>query len=414
MTAGPYAEATGSTTPTSHPGRSLAVLITGAAMMQAALLVASTASTLLFAAALGDRWAGVPGTAGVLGTAAGSIGLTWLMGRSGRRSGLVAGYAIAVVGGCLCIAGAVAAPLLAVGGLFLIGVGGAGSQLARYAGADLYPEARKGFALGAVMWAGTIGAVGGPVMLAPSSEVAELVALPPLTGAFLLAAVAAVVAGAVSAGLRRPTTRVPGRRAARTSLAHGLLASRVTRVALVAMIVNQIVMVAIMIAAPLQLHHHGDGLATVGIVISAHVLGMYALAPLSGYLADKFGSGSVLVAGLLLAGGSAVALFTVPHLTGAGLLVDLFVLGYGWNLTMVGGSALLVRGAPTGDQLRVQGAVEAAVWGASAFATFTSTQLFAVGGYQVIAVASVALVAVALCYAVRARPTSRTGKEATA
>ena len=129
------------------------------------------------------------------------------------------------------------------------------------------------------------------------------------------------------------------------------------------MIVNQVVMVAIMIAAPLHMHHHGYGLGAVGIVISVHVLGMYALAPLSGYLADRFGSRRVLVAGLLLAAGSAAALVGVPHLTGAGLLVVLFVLGYGWNLSLVGGSATLAREVPKIDQLRVQGIVEAAVWG---------------------------------------------------
>ena len=189
--------------PDPQPNRSLAILIIGAAMMQAALLVASTASTLSFASAFGDRWGGVPGTAGVLGVAAGSIGLTWLMGRTGRRFGLIAAYTVAAAGAGLAIAGTLMEPLLAIGGLLLLGVGGAGSQLARYAGAELYPESRKGFAIAAVVWAGSIGAVGGPAMLAPSSDFASWVGLPPLTGAFLLAIVAAVVAGSASTGLPR-------------------------------------------------------------------------------------------------------------------------------------------------------------------------------------------------------------------
>lgn len=394
-----------------NPGRSLAVLSTGAAMMQAALMLASTASTLLFAAAFGDRWAGVPGTAGVLGVAAGSIGLTYVMGRMGRRFGLIGAYAVAAFGAGIAIAGAVASPLLAVGGLFLLGIGGAGSQLARYAGAELYPESRKGFALGAVVWAGSIGAVGGPAILAPSSDAAGWVGLPPLTGAFLLAAIAAGVAGSASTGLPRFTTPARSQTPTRTPLR--LLASPATRIALVAMIVNQVVMVAIMIAAPLHMHHHGYELGAVGIVISVHVLGMYALAPLSGYLADRFGSRRVLVAGLLLVGGSAAALVSAPHLTGVGLPAVLFVLGYGWNLSLVGGSALLARDVPKTDQLRVQGGVEAAVWGASAFATFTSSQLFAASGYQLLAAASVAFVAVPLFYIARSHPTPSTDKEAT-
>jgi MFS family permease len=384
-----------------RPGRSLAVLITGAAMMQAALMVASTAGTLSYAAAFGDRWAGIPGTAGVLGVAAGSVGLTWLMGRIGRRPGLIAAYAAGAAGAVLAIAGVLVEPLLTTGGLFLLGVGGAGSQLARYAGGELYPETRKGFAIGAVVWAGTIGAVGGPALLAASADAAGWFGLPPLAGAFLLAVAAAGVAGLVTTGLRRRTAPNPGQ--ATTGRRLRLLASPATRVALAAMIVSQVIMVAIMIAAPLHMHHHGHGLAAVGIVISVHVLGMYVLAPLSGYLADRFGGARMLVAGLLLVGGSTAPLLSGAPMTGMGLPAVLFVLGYGWNLTLVGGSALLVREVPAADQLRVQGGVEACVWGASAFAAFSSTQLFAVGGYQILAAVSVALVALPLLYIARTR-----------
>jgi MFS family permease len=402
MTSATYVEATGSTASRiAKPTRSLAVLITGAAMMQAAVSLASTASTLLFATAFGDRWGGVPATAGVLGVAAGSIGLTWLMGRMGRRFGLVAAYTVAAVGGGVAIAGTLVEPFLAIGGLFLLGVGGAGSQLARYAGAELYPESRKGFALGAVVWAGCIGAVGGPAMLAPSSEAAGWVGLPPLTGAFLLAVLAVGVAGSVSTGLPHFAAPVSSQAPAKTRVR--LLTAPATRIALAAMIVNQVVMVAIMIAAPLHMHDHGYTLGPVGIVISVHVLGMYALAPLSGYLADTFGSRRMLAAGLLLAGGSAAVLVSAPHLTGAALPVVLFAIGYGWNLSFVGGSALLAREVPKTDQLRVQGGIEAAVWGASAVATFTSTQLLAIGGYQLLAMASIALVAVPLISIARSR-----------
>lgn len=109
-----------------NPGRSLAVLAVGAATMQAAIGAASTASTLMFAGVFGDRWGGVPPTAGVLGVAAGSIGLTWLMGRTGRRLGLVAAYAVTAVGAGVAVAGVLAEPLLVVAGLCLLGVGNAG------------------------------------------------------------------------------------------------------------------------------------------------------------------------------------------------------------------------------------------------------------------------------------------------
>lgn len=393
------------TTPTSRPvvnrGRSLAVLTTGAAMMQAAIMVASTASTLLFAGVFGDRWGGVPPTAGVLGVAAGSIGLTWLMRRTGRRVGLITAYAVAAAGAGVAVAGVLMVPLLVVAGLFLLGVGNAGSQLARYAGAELYPASRKGFALGAVVWAGTIGAVGGPAMLAPAAAVADVAGLPPLTGALLLALVAAAVAGLVTTGIRRSAT--PVRRGGQGKTPLRLLATPTVRIALLSMVVSHVVMVALMVAAPLHLDHHGHGLGAVGTVISLHVLGMFALAPLSGYLTDRYGSRRVLVAGVSTVGASAIVLVGAAHLSGAWFAVALFALGYGWSMSMVGGSALLVRDVPPAEQLRVQGGVEAWVWGAAALATFTSTQLLALGGYQLLATVCVTLVVLTLLSILRAR-----------
>jgi MFS family permease len=384
-----------------NPGRSLAVLAVGAATMQAAIGAASTASTLMFAGVFGDRWGGVPPTAGVLGVAAGSIGLTWLMGRTGRRLGLVAAYAVAAVGAGVAVAGVLAEPLLVVAGLCLLGVGNAGSQLARYAGAELYPASRKGFALGAVVWAGTVGAVGGPAMLAPTAAAADGAGLPPLTGAFLLALVAAAVAGLVTTGVHGSVT--PVRRGVQAKTPLRLLATPTIRIALVSMVVSHVVMVALMVAAPLHMHHHGGGLGAVGTVISPHVLGMYALAPLTGYLTDRYGSRRALVAGVTTVGASTVVLVGAAHLSGPWFAVALFALGYGWNMSIVAGSALLVRDVPLTEQLRVQGGVEAWVWGAAAFATFTSTQLLALGGYQLLATVCVTLVAVALLSILRAR-----------
>jgi len=376
------------------PGRSLAVLTTGAALMQAAIMVASTAGTLMFADVFGDRWGGAPATGGVLGVAAGSIALTWLMARTGRRAGLLAAYAVAGAGAGTAVAGVLVEPLLVVAGLFLLGVGNAGSLLARYAGAELYPVSRKGFALGAVVWAGTIGAVGGPAMLAPTAAVADVAGLPPLTGAFLLALVAAAVAALVTTGVRRRVA--PVRRDGPAKAPLRLLATPTVRIALVSMVVSHVVMVALMVAAPLHMDHHGHGLGTVGTVISLHILGMYALAPLSGHLADRFGSRRLLVAGLSTVGGSAVVLVGADHLSGSWFAAALFVLGYGWSMSMVGGSALLVRDVPAAEQLRVQGGVEAWVWGAAAVATFTSTHLLALGGYHLLATVCVSLVGVTL------------------
>jgi MFS family permease len=152
---------------------------------------------------------------------------------------------------------------------------------------------------------------------------------------------------------------------------------------LVALVAAQLAMVAVMTMTPLQLQSHGHGLDVVGWVLSAHMLGMFALAPLSGRIADRWGPAVTVNAGLgVLALASATAL--TAH--SAGLPVALFLLGYGWNLVFVGGSAQLSRDLAPETRSRVQGFVDAVVWSASALAGLGSGQLFAGGGYALVAV----------------------------
>jgi MFS family permease len=170
---------------------------------------------------------------------------------------------------------------------------------------------------------------------------------------------------------------------------------------MVAMTAAQGAMVAIMIAAPVHLHHHGYDLGAVGTMIGVHTLGMFAFAPLSGYLTDRYGDRRGLLAGLALVSGSAFMIVASPYPAGAWLAVALFVLGYGWNLSMVAGSALLATRVPHSDRIRAQGGVDARVWCVSAAATLASTQVFALGGYATLAAASVAPVLIAMAYVAR-------------
>ena len=115
-------------------------------------------------------------------------------------------------------------------------------------------------------------------------------------------------------------------------------------VAIVALITVQVVMVLIMTMTPLHMTAHGHDLAAVGLVISAHTFGMFALSPISGRLTDRFGSVPVILAGLAVTAVAAVLSAVAPPDGGVILFLALFLLGYGWNLGYVAGSALLTHG----------------------------------------------------------------------
>ena len=111
--------------------------------------------------------------------------------------------------------------------------------------------------------------------------------------------------------------------------------------------------------------------------MTAHVAGMFALAPLTGRLVDGLGPRPMVLLG-------AVLLMLASALAGldAGLgtvLPAMFLLGYGWNACFVAGSTMLARGVPLNVRARVQGRVEVLIGVVGVFSSFASGPLL-VGG----------------------------------
>jgi MFS family permease len=380
--------------------RSVGALFAGVALMHTALIAASAVATLVAADAVGSAWGGVPNAAAVVGTAIGAMSVAALMTRWGRRAALLLGYALAAVGALVAAAAALvgAVPLLAAAMIF-VGVGNGTAQMSRYAAADMYPVARRGYALGVIVWAGTVGAVIGPSLISPATSAARALHLTPLAGPFLAALVAMLGAGLALAlmprgGLGRTASGTRSTEVLRLRPADHNAAVRflrlarlpVVRVPLTAMLSAQLAMVAIMTMTPLHIHLHGHGLATTGGVLTAHSLGMFVLSPLSGRLTDRLGGRVAIVCGLVTLAVAALFTLLAPPSDTAILTVGLFLLGFGWNLSFVGGSGLLSTALPPAERTGVQAAVEALVWGSSAIASLASGWLFAVGGYTALAI----------------------------
>jgi len=365
-------------------------IVLAAALMNAAMIAASAVSTILISDRLSPGLAGLPNTAGVLGTAAGALAVGWWTARLGRAQAIRIGYGVGVAGGALAVLTAVGAHVsLLFVGMFLLGAGNAASLLSRYAAADAVPAARRGAAMSTVVWASTAGAVGGPFLMAPSQSFAAALGLPAIAGPFLLALAtvfAALVASSYFRGARPAEAAVPDRprpaAARRTSV---MLAAGV-------MVVGHLVMVALMSSVPLHTHQHGDGLGLLGVMLSAHTLGMFALAPVTGWWIDRAGSRPVMLAGLVLLLVSALLVAQ----GGPALTPALFLLGYAWNLCYLGGSAQLVAA----DQ---ESKVESFIWAVAAFAAATSPWLFTLGGFPLLSVIS-AVLAVPLLVLVVRRP----------
>ncbi|MHB1235735.1 MAG: MFS transporter, partial [Microbacteriaceae bacterium] len=262
----------------------------GATLSLGALLAAELSGS--------NAWSGMAATMSTLGAAAVAVPLARLAQARGRRVSLTLGVLIAGTGATLAIvsaaAGSFALLLLA---LMLLGAGSATTLQARFAATDLASPGTQGRDLSIVVWSTTIGAVLGPNLFGPGESLGAAIGLPPLTGAFAFSLLATVGAAAVySLGLRPdPLLTALSARAvdAGESRRSGGLAimrsSPLARYAVTVIALSHATMVALMSMAPVHLREHGATLSVIGLTISLHVAGMYALSPVFGWLADRAG-----------------------------------------------------------------------------------------------------------------------------
>ncbi len=353
---------------------------------------------------------GFPGATAILGAAAGSALLSGVMARRGRRSGLRLGYAIGLAGALttLLVTGAEASFVLLVAGMFLLGIGHAANQLSRFAAADMHEPAQRGPVLGWVVWAGTIGALLGPPLLRVGAPIAEAVALPPLTGALMFAAFFYLAALMTMLRMRTDPSDILVEDVTTTAVdparAHlgALLRLPHVRLALAVMMAGQAAMVLVMTMTPVHVREHGHGLGVLGGIMTAHFLGMFALAPFVGKIVTRWGASAVILSGLALltmgAGGAAVS----PASSGILIALSLYVVGLGWCLGFISSSVLLTQGLTYVERVRVQGSVDALAWLSSAAASIGSGFLLAGFGFTTLClVAAIGMMAAMTFVALR-------------
>ncbi|MCZ4301232.1 MFS transporter [Microbacterium oxydans] len=343
-------------------GQVLGGIAFGATVSLGALLAADISGN--------DALSGLATASVTLGAAACAIPLARLAARVGRRRALTLGNLFALVGIAVVILAASLRvfPLLLVG-ILLIGAGNAGNLQSRFAATDLAAPQHRGRDLSIVVWSTTIGGVAGPLLLGPGEIVGQAVGMPPQTGSYLFSFVAQCAALVLYIVALRPDPLLAAQRLAKASAAvtGTVLADRprVARYAIFAIAGSHVVMASVMAMTPVHLSHmaHGAGgmapspadvSALVGITIALHVGGMYALSPVFGVLADRWGRLQVVLLGqALLAGALAFAVFTGTEAWG--VMVALILLGLGWSAATVAGAALLTEASAPELRTRRQG-----------------------------------------------------------
>jgi len=389
-------------------------LILGVGLGSTGYLAAITVATIVAKELSGgSAFAGLPGAAIVLGSATASQLLSRFMVRHGRRAGLTLGYGVGAAGAV----GAGVAVILGSFPLFLLstvfmGCANASNQLSRYTAADMYDETKRATAIGLVVWGSTFGAVVGPNLVTIAGDAADLLSLPRLAGTYGVPIIFVTAAALLTLVSLRPDPASLAPVTAAETLGGGASVAQIVArprvfAAIIALVIGQVVMVLVMTMTPLHMADHGHGLDAVGLVISGHTFGMFALSPLSGRLASRFGTPLVIAAGLaVLAFSSALAAVAPPD-GGVVLFLALFLLGWGWNLGFVAGSALLTEGLTVSERTRLQGVTDALIWSSAAAAALGSGVVVAVASYTALGLLGAALIGLPVWAMLRGRTALR-------
>ena len=391
-------------------GRTLRILFVVQVIGGVGVAVGASVGALLAAEMASVGISGLAQSTAVVGAALFAIPMTAIVRSRGRRASLASGYGIAAAGALIVVAAAAlgSIPLL-FAGFFLFGGSNAAGLQARYAAVDLAPMAQRGRHLSIVVWATTIGAVVGPNLAPVAGRSLARFDVPVLAAPYMFSGILLTIASVVLLALLRPDPMEVARRiqtdnpldpswktgASTISREGGMRAAMRdvwvrpdARLGIGAMAIGHIVMIAVMAMTPVHIraagHDAAHTLRIVGVILSVHIAGMFAFAPLTGWLTDRIGRLPVIVTGIALLITSCVLAALAGH--GSVLLaVALMVLGLGWSCNMVAGSTMLTESVPNQVRASAQGLSDMIMNLAGATAGALSGAIMSVWGYPMLA-----------------------------
>jgi MFS family permease len=366
-------------------GQALAGLGIGATITMGSLLASRIGGS--------EGWAGLAAAMSTLGSAIAAIPLARVAARRGRRVSLVTGALIAAAGAMtIMLAGGLGSiPVLTVG-LAAVGVGSAVNLQARFAVTDVSTPERRARDLSIVVWATTAGAILGPNLNAVGEIVGGTIGLPTDTGPFLFTTIAQLAAASmywfgIPGGIVAGNSVRPARGGVVTAPS-----PRVAALAIAVIAFAHVTMVAVMSITPVHLVHEGHDLAYAGFVVSLHVAGMYAFAPVFGFLADRIGRIATMALGEAVLLGSLLLTGLMP-MDATAVTLGLFLLGLGWSAVTVAGATLMSENAPADRRTLFQGRSDTVQSASGALAAVAAGPVMAAFTYAGLSLATIIVVA---------------------
>ena len=360
-----------------------------ALLLTNAVTLVAVSSLVGYAIAPSKALATLPATIYVIGVAITAFPASMWMKRVGRRNGFLSGTAFGILGAIAAtLAVARADFTLFCASMLALGAYNAFGQYYRFAAADAASAEFKPKAISYVLAGGLAGGIIGPEVSRHTRGLAQ----PEYLATFASLIVFCVVAMAIVSRLRIPESidaagGAPPRSFGEIARQPGFL------VAVGVAALGYAVMNLLMTATPLAMGFCGHPYDAAAIVLSSHVVGMFAPSFFTGSLIKRFGVLRVILAGVvILAACVGVALSGQAV---ANFWWALVLLGIGWNFTYIGGSTLLTEVYRPSEKAKVQGANEITIFGVQALSSLAAGVLVNTAGWQTLNYVALPLIAFA-------------------
>jgi len=332
----------------------------------------------------------LPVTCWVIGGALATMQASQYMKTVGRKAGLIRGASIGIVGALICAAAVWQASfwLLCFGALVFGGYNAFG-QYYRFVATEVAPPDFRATAVSLVLAGGLVGGILGPT----SSRITVDLIGPRFTGAYLALIVFVLVTIVILARIRIPDL------SAAEQASSGRPMAEIARqpkyiVAVMAGAFSYGVMNFLMTSTPIAMGVCGHPYGDAALVISAHVVAMFAPSFVTGGLIKRFGVVPVMLAGAALnVAAIAVALAGVDV---SNFWWSLVLLGVGWNFLYIGATTLLTETYRPEERAKAQGANEFAIFAMMALSSFSSGMIVTSAGWENVNYAATPLVAIVI------------------
>jgi MFS family permease len=329
----------------------------------------------------GKALATVPVSTYVLGLWMATLPIGFIAKRYGRLATFELGALCGTIAGVLCCLAVLNASfvLLCVGTLFG-GFYAAVHQSYRFAATDTASDNFKPKAISWVLAGGVFSAFVGPQLVILTKDLWQ----PHLFAASYLAQSGV----AILSGLVLLATRIPLPVDSRRRMSEGRPLVEIFRqprlvVAVVCGVASYSMMNLVMTSAPVAMLDCNHSITDATLGLQWHVIGMFAPSFFTGTLIGRFGTDRVAGCGLAI-----IALGALIALSGVALWnfwTALVLLGVGWNLAFVGGTALVTQCHRPNERNKVQAVNDFLVFGSMAIGSFSSGQLLASYGWNMVA-----------------------------